>query len=68
MASIAVGEHAADFSEAMMILSHRVSEIENRVEIFIEASNLKVSHAGADLLIRLSISYDNSSKAQVDDS
>lgn len=66
MVSITAGEYTADLSEAIKILGHRVSEIENQMEIFVDANNLEGSQAGADLLIQLSISFDNSAKAQDD--
>jgi hypothetical protein len=68
MVSITAGEHTADLSEAMTVLRHRVSEIENQIKIFVDANNLKGSQAGADLLIQLSISFDNSPKTQDDKS
>ena len=68
MVSITACEHTADLSEAMTVLRHRVSEIENQIENFVDANNLKGSQAGADLLIQLTISFDNSPKTQDDNS
>jgi hypothetical protein len=60
--SITAGEHTADISAAMSIMSSRVKDIERQIEKFVDEHNLKESRAGADLFIQLSMSFNTSSE------
>jgi hypothetical protein len=61
--AITAGEHTADLSAAMSVMSRRVNDIEVQIEKFVDEHNLKESRAGADLFVRMSISFDTSSEA-----
>lgn len=62
--AITAGEHTADLSEAMSVFRNRIADTESQIEEFVDVNNLKESRAGADLFIRLSISFDNGFETQ----
>ncbi|QQS40351.1 MAG: hypothetical protein IPM63_13415 [Acidobacteriota bacterium] len=62
--SLSAGEHSADLSDAMSVMTSRVKDIETQIEKFVNEHKLDENQAGADLFISLLISFDTSSEAK----